>query len=220
MNEPNTLQVEIDRLVDGELSPDGVTSLLQRCESEDAWRSLAISLLEAREVSDALRDLLEQPVELSHSKPTKSSRTLTWILSAACLACFGFLAGWFAFGPTPATTVTSSNQSELKSDANPDSPTVPEQKNKQSTARLVGYAQIHGPTSSRTRLPVIAGPDIDYEALLKEPFPVSGERMRRLRNQGYTVEWTRKVTAFEFEGQRFAIPHDKFRVRYVGKEVL
>lgn len=214
MNQSNTLQLDIDRLIDGELAPHEVTSLLERCESEDAWRFLALGLLEAREVSGALKDLLAQPTDLSRAKPTKSNRALTWILSAACLACVGFLAGWFASGQPTVVTADQPGSNESKS------PTVAQRTDTPSKARFVGYAQIHGLVGSKPRLPVIAGSDVDYEALLKEPIPVSSEMLREFRNQGLAIEATRRVMAFEFEGQRFAIPLDKFGVRYVGNEVL
>ncbi len=213
MKEPSKLQPDIDRLIDGELSQAEVTAVLERCEGDPhAWRSLALGLLEAREIKLALQELLASPpVVQRQPRRDMKSHVLTWVLSAACLVCAGFLTGWFLPKPTPLEIGATSPLAGEKA--------MPEQDAIRPDGQFVGFARIHGMTG-QPQLPVIAGRNVDFEAILREPIKVPSEVLRQYRNRGLAIQATRRVVAFEFDGQRFAIPLDQFGVRYVGNDIL
>ncbi len=225
MNEHNTLHRSIAKLIDGELSAEETTSVLQQCETEpNAWRTLALGMLEAREVRFALNGMLaEQPKPDNATNTRQRGRGLTWFLAAACLACLGFLAGRFA--PNPAepsqpAPVALTNSNEPGQDRNATN-AQPLSERPQNGLTVVGFARIHNVAGQQAPIPVITGPDLDYHALLREPVPVPDDLVRKCRNEGLAIQASRRVMALEFaDGQRFAVPIDQFGFRYVGNTVL
>ena len=224
MNEQNKLDRDIARLIDSELSADETTAILQQCEDQpEAWRTLALGMLEAREVRLALREMLvEQPAAPTTVPAAKTGRTLTWVLAAACLACFAFLVGRFV--PSPVQS-TGDEPIAMTNDTTPEAPTSDiepaESVQEPEGLAVVGIARIHNLVGQQAPIPVITGPDLDYHALLREPVPVPDELARRCRNQGLAIQTTRRVMALELSnGQRFAVPLDQFGFRYVGNKVL
>lgn len=223
MNEQNKLDRDIARLIDGELSADETTAVLQQCEDQpEAWRTLALGMLEAREVQLALSDMLvEQPPESTQVPAAKSGRSLTWVLAAACLACIAFLAGRFVPNTTPSGGGGKSSLVTNADGSNPPSVESTEEPQEPGGLTVVGFARIHNLVGQQAPVPVITGPDLDYHALLREPVRVPDELARRCRNEGLAIQTTRRVMALELaDGQKFAVPLNQFGFRYVGNKVL
>lgn len=224
MNGSNPLVREIDRLIDGELSEQEITQLLQRCDADPAaWKALALGFMEAREVSHVLKELIEapEPVVSASSPSWYGRRLVTLALSAACLACIGFLTGWFASKPQPLprralATSAISQLPALEENAKTDVPEKPSD-----GLAVVGFAQIYNRIGKEPPVPVIAGRDLDFLALLQQSPKVPEHIRRQYKNQGLAIQADRRVMSLELaDGQRFAIPLDKLGVRFVGHEVL
>lgn len=81
----------IQRLIDDELDNAGRTQLLRHLdkESPESWRDLALGLLEARMLADALR---AGPRAVDPSTPVAAPRPQRWLLglAAALVLCVGF----------------------------------------------------------------------------------------------------------------------------------
>lgn len=98
MTDHSKLDHQIQLLVDDELSAIETTAVLQHCEQQpEAWRQLALGLLEAREIKAGLSELLTSsrvaPVlNVREEKRSQSSRWF-WNSAVACLAVATFFAG-------------------------------------------------------------------------------------------------------------------------------
>ena len=222
MNKQNELQLQIDRLVDNELTPQQTTELLQQCDAEPAaWKTLALAMLETREVSAVLKELIAEPTV--PPRPLMATRRMTLVLAAVCLAGIGFLAGRFVPDTQRRTEITGVGQL----DNQPDNAAPGEEEQAGPTRQgskgleVVGFAQILHRAGREAPVPVIAGPGLDYAAILQQSPKVPEDVLRQYKNRGLAVEANRRVMSLELaDGQRFAIPMDKLGLRFVGNEIL
>ncbi len=224
MNEQDNLQQQqIDRLIDGELTYDQVSALLRRCEEEPtAWRTMALRFLEAREVKDALKEMVTNAPIAERAQSGFGFSTLC--LVTCCVVAAAFLTGWSVPRRSEPIAITDSNPlepveppNEQRKQQSSELPSEPDDKQ----LTVVGVAQIHHRVGAEPPLQVISGPNLDHETLLKQPPRVPEHIERACRNKGLALQSVRRVMSIELaDGQRFAIPLDKLGVRYVGQDVL
>lgn len=227
MTDDKDLQQLIDRLVDGEVESAEHTDVLRRCEERpDGWRMMALSLLEARELSAALRELtaVGPATEITSARATPGLRLLA-VLALACTALVAFSAGRM-LPPTQSTQRVADDRSA----ADVSDPQVQQDESDVNSPHpgkltegiaVVGVAQIHHPAGAEPPVPVIGGPDLDHREILSQPAQIPEQLRRQYRNRGLSIQRTRRVMSLELaDGQRFAIPLDKLGVRYVGHEIL
>jgi hypothetical protein len=91
------------------------------------------------------------------------------------------------------------------------------------TVRQVARLQIAtGPDGASTaEVPILAGPGLDPEWLMKQPMPVSDRERAVLERQGYALDQERRLVAMPLDdGRRVVVPVDQVRLRYVGTEPL
>lgn len=78
MTNEGITQLQIDRMVDGELSSSQQRELLLACETGDRWRDLALAYVESQVLSNALGEssfLIEQPANVLANSPSNASET-------------------------------------------------------------------------------------------------------------------------------------------------
>ncbi|MFK7820286.1 MAG: hypothetical protein AB8G99_16305 [Planctomycetaceae bacterium] len=216
----NELQIQIDRFIDNELDAEAASRLLQHCdEAPDAWRQLALRLVEAREVQHALRDLVRPPVVTQSVRPNKRVKA---IVAPLLLASIAFLIGWFSPTWVPELSTSDVKRMAVRESVESEEPgrqqVVSADSNK---LAVVGYARVLNDAGTNTSVPVIAGRGLDHEKLLRQSPRVPDHIQRRYRNQGLSVSAKRSVVSLELaDGQRLAIPLDEFDVRFIGNNVL
>lgn len=98
MTDHSKLDNQIQLLVDDELSAIKQTAVLQHCEQQpEAWRQLALGLLEAREIKAGLSELVTlsrvAPVLKVRDKKKSQSSRWVWNSAVACFAVATFFAG-------------------------------------------------------------------------------------------------------------------------------
>ncbi|MDG3007908.1 hypothetical protein [Paludisphaera mucosa] len=198
------LDVAIDRIVDGGLSPTGLREALARVESaRDGWRRCTLAFLEAQCLDEVLRrpaapEATSRPALTLAAEASARRRSLRPALAAAvALAAFG--AGWFAGGtasrrdPGPSVAIV---------EAAPAAGTRPEPR------------PDPGPRSK-------PGPEPIPSWVLNQPMPVSADAQASLQARGYRLDQRRRIVAARLaDGRRVVVPVDRVGVRYVGGETL
>lgn len=125
MNELNYAQL-VDRYIDGESTPDDLTTVLQHAESQpDGWRLLALRLVESLELRATLQQMQPESVQakvqtgpplcgpplcgppfsessLSESPLAPGRRPWTSVVCVACLLVLAFASGRYAGHPSAA----------------------------------------------------------------------------------------------------------------------
>lgn len=250
MNQHDNLTQQIQLLIDNELNAQQTTLLLQNCEGNlAAWRTLALGMLEARELKAGLSELLKTTgsIQLSAAEHVHTRQNHRWLWHGfvACLAVATFVVGLSVPRKTqsPTTLVSSSDQPITRTDSNGSNPEVfdsavvsmnsindpadvsavveSDDADSQAAMAVVGYAQILHQVGSEPPIPVITGPGLDYSALLTQQRHIPEAIARQYRNEGMVVENQRRVMSLTLaDGQQFAIPLDQLGVRYVGNELL
>lgn len=225
MKEPDTLLVQIDRYIDGELSANDLTDLLIRCDSEsNGWETCALALIEAREMGAVLNDLVSEAainLPLKAAQPRRNIlASVTCVLGLMFVAYFG---GRLSVQPQETLpdvvdagqTIPSDNEN-LSTEANAiatGTSTAP--------VSVIGVARLHQPYGAGPPVPVISGPELDFTRLLQEPPSIPDHLRRQAGNQGLRIETVRQVMALELsDGQKLAVPLDAVGVQYVGHSVL
>lgn len=227
-----SLQSVIDRYVDNELSAEQVTALLHRLDTEpDAWKTCALSLIEALEVRSALREFVNEsgsPPPAQNHGPWQ--RHLFTVSCATALIIVAFFGGRMSSTESGGSrNVAEYDESEPKNSAVvAGSSNVVESgghvskiKSLPAAMSVVGFAQLHRALGAGPKVPVISGPELDFEELVRQPPPVPDHVLRQAGNNGLRIESVRHVMALELaDGQKLAIPLDSVGVHYVGHSVL
>ncbi|MCR9197911.1 MAG: hypothetical protein NXI04_04670 [Planctomycetaceae bacterium] len=230
------LQHRIDRLADNEVCAQELTQLLADIEHNNAWKQCALTLIEAAELKNTLRQMVQTSTQTTPPAPGGRSRLMSTLL-AACLLGAAFVAGrglkpraepQFVQTDTPTTaepslppapieqqtpaenqtTVATNNSSAAKSPRQP-----------KAGPEVVGFAQVLRQTGVSPRYPVIAGEFSDRE--LMELTTIPEHIRRRARSNGIEMERLPRVLTVQLaDGQRLAVPMDALGLRQTRAEVL
>jgi hypothetical protein len=223
----------IDRLVDGGLSPAQLREAVARLDAApDGWRRCALAFLEAQCWGDALRTqspmlppkLVEPPtvaprIRLRFARPA--------LAAASVLAAFalGRTTGGLTDRPDEPPTMSSVAQvapvEPAGNDATPDesapTPPGPPPIRQVASLRLTSGA----PDAPVADVPILAGPGLGPDWLMRQPMPVSDYERADLERRGYQLDQERRLVAMPLDdGRRVIVPVDQVRLRYVGTEPL
>ena len=202
---------ELDDLVDGELGESERRAMFARLENEPTeWRSCALAFLERqslRETMGAIAD--EASIPSPGEEATADSRTPGWRLTAAAaVVMLAFVAGWM------------SSPERSAGQGAPDEETATGPGDTEETMggpRVVAVAQL-GPDGEA--VPILSGPGIDEEWLMRQPPALPEHARRDLERQGYRVEQARRLVVVQTaDGHRLTIPIDALRLEFVGREI-
>jgi hypothetical protein len=70
-------------------------------------------------------------------------------------------------------------------------------------------------------VPILAGPGLGPDWLMRQPMPVSEYERAALERRGYALDQQRRLVAMPLEdGRRVVVPVDQVRLRYVGTDPL
>lgn len=223
------LELAIDRIVDGGLSPAELREAIACIEAApEGWRRCTLAFIEARCWGDAFRELAPptgHALRIADEPPRRPSRRLRPALAAAvAVACFA--AGWLAAG-RPSGPVADQAPPILAAAAEPASaaaapsevsPAAPEPKIRQVARLRIGG----GPADAGApEVPIYGGPGLDPSWVLDQPMPVSPRERAALARQGYQLEQERHLVAVPLpDGRRLVVPVDRVRVQDVSSRSL
>jgi hypothetical protein len=206
----NDLMLDLDRLVDGELSGDQRRSLLTSLDDiPNGWRRCALAFLEAQTWREAAADSFSPPATslarpVTSTRPTWHRSLLTWLaMAASFLLAFALglaLREWPARFFLPAGSnnqiASQGNASRLPNEASP-APTT-----------------LEGESNERVEtvwLPLAEEEDFSDNS--------PTQLARKLEALGHQVQRRQELWPIELgQGQRWVLPIDRLDVRYVGDE--
>lgn len=217
------LQLQIDRLVGGDLSKQEVRTLVERFDaSPDGWRQCGLAFLEAQSwqrTFSAMRDADEREVVVDKRDVGRNSlrssllRRSATIIVSALLGVFA-TAWWFqANRPAPddsKSNFTKNDTPSPKSDSQP-----------QPDSQLVGVVQIVADGRPEVAYQLVNHQDREVVLLTGDSPEPSEYDLRKLERRGFQVERHRKVVTVSLaNGRRFQFPVDWRQYRYVGEPVF
>lgn len=219
-HEPVT-QHELDRLVDGELSPPEYRQLLTRIQqSPDGWRRCALAFLEAQ----ALRDELPWAMRMGSGVPVEAAsiaqatgwaasrrRVFQMLALAACvLVAFG-LGRLGGFGgslqtpapPAPAPTIIATNPTPQ--------PTAPQPVPR---PQFVYVNQWDGRSGSEVPIPVDTTKTFDPSEPWQANWGLSAYELQRLQGEGHRLETQNHLIPVSLDsGERVVVPMQEIILR-------
>lgn len=218
-------ELELQRLVDGELTDQEQQELLKACDAMSGgqgWRQIALAFLENQIWGSALQKFSsgnldragnqgEQPVT---SKAARTARHAVWPwYSIAAGLMVGLLSGWtiLQFSPQSATPQIA--------EANPrtEDPSIDGQRRfEPETLKPLMAVDVQGADGSRQRLPVFHPDDARNLPLFSEQSQLSPEVIRQLESNGYTFDRQRYFYKLLMkDGREVIIPSERFQIRQV-----
>jgi hypothetical protein len=252
MTDPNSLahlsDADLDRLVDGALSPAELRKALDRLALEpDGWKRCALAFLEAQCWRESFRALEDQTPTASDGtarsrarSPRRSGRYALGgrrVAMAAGIAALSFTLGWSAHsdrsprrGPGEPPAVTSVRQPPHTDVAEtgdlPDSiehPPAPIRDDLVPSALappIVTVGRLRfGPRGTGTAVPIVAGPGIDEEWVRNQPSPLTEHQEAILEQHGYQVDRRRRLISTTLpDGRRITVPVDQVQLSFTGIE--
>ncbi len=240
-------QALIDRIVDGEITPDELRAAVDRLERDpDGWKRCALAFLESQVLNESFRTLGQAQtndvggpaIPLRPASPRHTRYRWLRTVAAAVVVGAAFAIGWLGHGtrmgsPAQDSLVRGSGLAQrspmnepsgsehaLPADDSPAEDRVSPSSDPNQMFRTVGTIRF-GPESAPAEVPVLAGPGITPDWLAQQPPPVSEYGQVVLARQGYQVEQQRRfITAVLADGRRVAIPVDHVEIQYTGNEPL
>lgn len=212
--EPSALDVQIDRLVDGELGKREYRALLTLLDGEpDGWRRCAMAFLEAQalhielpEICRATRTLSPTAVRASRQS-NAIVRSLSWVLAAAASLLLAFSLGWSVrssrHNATPSVPVMAAAQPDV----------IAPQSQDVAAAEVPGQASDAGSNlaSAPFEEPSAAGA-FDDTGVVPPDVQWALERL------GYAILRDRQWAPLESGGGRVFVPLEKVEIRPVSAD--
>jgi hypothetical protein len=214
----------IDRIVDGGLSPAQLREATARLDATpDGWKRCALAFLEAQCWTETLREPSrpQTAATITITSPPPRFRRLGPALAAA-VALAAFATGWFSGRvdrheqqPTIAAAPSAPEPSPIAPPVEPDEPTPP-------AIREVARLRVAtGPDAPIADVPILDGPGLDPNWLMRQPMPVSDQQQAALERQGYSLDQQRRLVAMPLaDGRHVVVPVDQVQIRYVGTDPL
>lgn len=225
-------ELQIDRMVDGELSQDEQRDLLLDCESNNRWRELALAYVESQAFGSALRSpqffaetpslktvpqtvVLEEPMRHTVERERSKKDQLTWnvmSLAAAVLLSLGLgygLGWWWQGDAGPASVDLAGNNQTVGGSNDAIVGSVPD-----SRLKTMPFT-VSDPASDELRqvdLPVVnaseLGPNWEQQLTKRD---VPDDMLRELRDHGLNVRQARTFTRIRLpDGRLVVVPIDYF----------
>ena len=210
-------ELELQRLVDGELSQAEQQNLLRRLdESPGDWRTVALAFVEQQVFADASRELLAEsatPARVAMHAEAKSPRTL-WPTVVAAVALgigLGLLSGGLmtSLRPGSSDAVVDADNPIDQSDQATDAVLEPV------PVMSLEFANA-GQEDDAWSIPVYDPGDVNDDYWNVENI-VPPEVRSAFSKEGYRVDHHREFYSIPLDdGRRVAVPVDTVQVRYAG----
>ena len=210
-------ELELQRLVDGELSQAEQQNLLRRLdESPGDWRTVALAFVEQQVFADASRELLAEsamPARVAMRAELKSPRTL-WPTVVAAVALgigLGLLSGGLmtSLRPGSSDAVVDADNPIDQSDQATDAVLEPV------PVMSLEFANA-GREDDAWSIPVYDPKDVNDDYWNVENI-VPPEVRSAFSKEGYRVDHHREFYSIPLDdGRRVAVPVDTVQVRYAG----
>jgi hypothetical protein len=254
MSDPDPLvplsDVDLDRIVEGELSPAEWRTALDRLEREpDGWKRCALAFLEAQCWRDSFRAMESHAPTVTDGSslprapsPLRSGRwPLGWrrVAMAAGIAALFFALGWRAHpdraprrgpGESPAlATVKPPPHTDVAETGDlpdsierPSGPTRDVLSQPAPTPPVVTVGRFRvGPSEDGPAVPILAGPGIDEQWVRNQPSPLTEHQQALLEQHGFQVDRRRRLISGTLaDGRRVTVPVDQVQLRFTGIDPL
>ena len=224
--------LQLDRLVDGELSADERRELLLSLDArENGWRRCALAFLESQTWGQELKQLVRptSSPEVSRPSASQSGRSVKWLAVAAGLL-LAFTIGMglgervFRIGPraTPAIEQLAGDSPDARivDPSHPISPDRPIDAKVNRPDMLTVWVQDENGQPRPLGVPLVDAETVDRQLGVGFRPGVPQHVRSRLREQGYQVETKRRYAPLWIEqGQPVVFPVEDTRIVPVSREV-
>jgi len=208
MNEHRKIQV--DRMVDGELSLKQQRELLLSCENDQSWRELALAYVESQAWGSELNLLMEETttnqskVGVGRNREVRTysdGRPLFLAAAILLLLGIGFGIGWVLQDATPTSPAT-----EIVAETGDSS--ADRADDRLSSMQLT----VSDPATNELRqidLPIVRASDLGPNWLQQFGPSLPDGLLQKIRGSGLDIKRTRTFTPFDLgDGRRVVIPID------------
>jgi len=224
----NELEMKLDRLVDGELSREEYSELVDSLDHhQEGWKKCALAFLEGQALRSEMRGFLHEPSRLTGDQcllepvttpaqakvqtASRPRRLRMWgqLLAIAASLLLVFWLGRGTVGPStdPVHGPTGPNIAYHGERSQPG--TEPFQH--QGRLTLV----VHGANGQphEMDLPVLNGDVVDARTVLNQPISIPQEVLEILRESGHRIESHRELVPLQIDRERqVVVPVDRVRV--------
>lgn len=207
-------QIEIDRMVDGELDAAQQRAVLLRCEEQNSWRALALAYVESQTWGAEFKAIDRLPARVQASeKPAgerlsrKSRAWNSWALAASVLFALSVGYGlhwWWQADASPSSAAPLANV-----------PADLTAKSGEQGAKIRSmYFTISNPLTNELQqieLPIVRASDLgpDWQEQIRPEVPA--ELLREMRAAGLKVRQTRTMTPVRLsDGTQVIVPIDYY----------
>lgn len=239
----NSIERQIDQLVDGELSEDQRRELLARLDQQpDGWRRCALAFLEAQCWRETLGPVALRPMEAPAEPRPASRSSCGWAARYGVLAAVAasfllafvlgvqFRQGWFGGVVPPAEMVKNAPEGaaavpEVRQAQVAVAPPQPERDVQPDPRRwqLVTLTTPEGPEGGEEtiRVPAVESDAVDEQWLANQPPAVPREVLEAFQRAGHRVQQQRELVPVQLkDGRRLVVPVDRVELNYVGRPAL
>lgn len=220
-------ELELQRLVDGELSQAAQQDLLRRLdESPGGWRAVALAFVEQHVFADASQELAEErlPPKPAAAQPELRARRIHWPTVAAAVA-LGIGLGLFGGGLVPPhpsgapETIVDADPEAVNPGGTIDEPEATEA-TQQQVVEPVPVMSLEFASSDSAEevwtIPVYDPGDMSEDYWNVEDI-VPPEVRSVFSREGYLLDHHREFYSVPLDdGSRVAVPVDTVQVRYAG----
>jgi len=227
--EPNPIDAaELDRLVDGELSPERYRAMLAALDATpDGWRRCALGFLEAQALQQELSAWAAPPAkpQVTTGGPMLGNRGLRIVGAALAVAAsllVAFTAGTYWNGPRTGGATDGNDIARPESPRSiapaPDAMLVDGSPSTQPGGPVGSVTLVidRGDGPQRVRVPIYPYHDGLEQPLVQQP-AIPAEVLRALQRAGHRVRQRRQLVPVDLDdGQRLVVPMDDIEILPVG----
>ncbi|MFQ5731244.1 MAG: hypothetical protein ACE5KM_04720 [Planctomycetaceae bacterium] len=222
MSDPQVLDRQIDRLIDGELDQAEQRRLLETLETQpDSWRAVALGFVETQLMrseliawnpASASATAIAEPAPSAAQQPAGPGR-LAKLMTIAAAAVAAFAIGIAARNWWPSTETAPPGRPLADAARKPPA-------NKPVMQVQRGLSAAGNESLRRVNLPLVPAGRVDPRLLYSAP-AVSPELKAALQRMGHVVHEERRFYSLRLsDGRRVLVPVNEIRVQFVGNKVI
>jgi len=230
-NQPLNDDIQLDRLVDGELSSSERRRLLESFDKRpESWRRCALAFLEAQSWREEMAQVAGRPASVTNGpkSPTFSvspkrdlspSKVGTWLAMAASLV-LAFGLGWMQHQRQPSIAGGSLNPSGQVASVNPPSDPGSHIGTKPDDA-ITFFVNDAGGRKQPVRVPLVDADTLDKEFGTQFQSGVPNDVRNQLKDNGYAVKSKRQYAPLWLEnGRPLILPVEDTNIVPVSNKVF
>ena len=209
---PSAVDVQIDRLVDGELGEHEYRALLALLDDEpDGWRRCALAFLEAQALRHDLTEIcqgvpsgVEAEIRPAH-RTSGISRNMAWVVTVAASLLLAFCLGW------------SMRSGSLEGNLSVPQVATPQRTSVVSPVTEIARSAVEDQKAdSEVQLPAVSVDEQYAAALADDTAIVPPDIQTALEGLGYVIRRDRQWAPLESAGRRVFVPLEQVEIRPIS----